>query len=57
MKSSEMDVLNKAYDFIANDFYAENMEPDAKAFQDLMDEIERARTAGQKADHHIKSSI
>jgi NitT/TauT family transport system substrate-binding protein len=39
MKSNETDILNKAYDFIANDFYAENLDPDAKSFQDLMDEI------------------
>ena len=49
MKSSEMDVLNKAYDFIANDFYAENLEPDAKAFQDLMDEISEREPLAKKA--------
>jgi len=49
MKSSEMDVLNKAYDFITNDFYAENLEPDAKAFQDLMDEISEREPLAKKA--------
>jgi NitT/TauT family transport system substrate-binding protein len=49
MKSSEMDVLNKAYDFIANDFYAENLEPDAKAFQELMDEISEREPLAKKA--------
>ena len=49
MKSSEMDVLNKAYDFIANDFYAENLEPDAKAFQDLMDEMSEREPLAKKA--------
>ena len=39
MKSNETDVLNKAYDFIANDFYGETLEPDPKGFQDLMNEI------------------
>ncbi|HEX2928755.1 MAG TPA: ABC transporter substrate-binding protein [Candidatus Binatia bacterium] len=39
MKSNESDVLNKAYDFIATEFYAENLEPDAKSFQELLDEI------------------
>lgn len=49
MKSSDMDVLNKAYDFIAKDFYAENLEPDAKAFQDLMDEIGEREPLAKKA--------
>jgi NitT/TauT family transport system substrate-binding protein len=39
MKSNETDVLNKAYDFIANEFYAENLEPDPKSFQELVDEV------------------
>ena len=49
MKSNETDVLNKAYDFIANDFYAENLEPDAKSFQDLMDEIGEREPVARKA--------
>ena len=49
MKSTEMDVLNKAYDFIANDFYAESLEPDANAFQDLMDEIGEREPLAKKA--------
>ncbi len=39
MKSNEPDILNKAYDFIANEFYAENLEPDPKSFQELVDEV------------------
>ena len=39
MKSNETDVLNKAYDFIANEFYTENLEPDPKSFQELVDEV------------------
>jgi len=49
MKSNETDVLTKAYDFIANDFYAENLEPDAKGFQDLMDEISEREPLAKKA--------
>ena len=56
MKSNETDVLNKAYDFIANDFYAENLEPDAKGFQDLMDEIGEREPLAKKATL-AKSSI
>jgi len=39
MKSDETDVLNKAYDFIAKEFYTENLEPDPKSFQELVDEV------------------
>src|SRR4030095_7059398 len=39
MKSNETDVLNKAYDFIANEFYTENLEREAKSFQELVDEV------------------
>ena len=39
MKSNETDVLNKAYDFIANEFYTENLEPEPKSFQELVDEV------------------
>ena len=39
MKSNETDVLNKAYDFIANEFYSENLEPESKSFQELVDEV------------------
>jgi NitT/TauT family transport system substrate-binding protein len=49
MKSNETDVLNKAYDFIANDFYAETLEPDAKGFQDLIDEIAEREPLAKKA--------
>jgi sulfonate transport system substrate-binding protein len=49
MKSNETDILNKAYEFIANDFYAENLEPDAKGFQELMDEIGEREPLAKKA--------
>jgi ABC-type nitrate/sulfonate/bicarbonate transport system substrate-binding protein len=39
MQSNETDILNKAYDFIANEFYAENLEPEPKSFQELVDEL------------------
>lgn len=49
MKSDESDVLNKAYDFIATEFYAENLEPDAKSFQELVDEIGDREPLAKKA--------
>ena len=49
MKSNETDLLNKAYDFIANEFYAENIEPDPKSFQELMDEIGEREPLAKKA--------
>ena len=49
MKSNESDILNKAYEFITNDFYADNLEPDAKGFQDLMDEIGEREPLAKKA--------
>ena len=39
MKSNETDILSKAYDFIAGEFYAENLEPDPKSFQELVEEV------------------
>ena len=49
MKSNEVDILNKAYDFIANDFYSENLEPEPKSFQDLMEEIGEREPLAKKA--------
>src|SRR6266508_2666068 len=49
MKSNETAILNKAYEFIANEFYAENLEPDARSFQDLMDEIGEREPRAKKA--------
>ena len=49
MNSSETDDLNKAYDSIANELYAENLEPDAKGFQDLMDDIGEREPLAKKA--------
>lgn len=49
MKSNETDVLNKAYDFISAEFYAENLEPDPKGFQDLIDEISDREPLARKA--------
>jgi NitT/TauT family transport system substrate-binding protein len=39
MQSNDTEVLNKAYDFIANEFYTENLEPEPKSFQELVDEV------------------
>ena len=39
MKSDDTDILNKAYDFIAGDFYGETLEPDPKGFQELVAEV------------------
>ena len=49
MKSNETDVLNKAYDFIANEFYAENLEPDNKSFQELLEELGEREPLAKKA--------
>jgi len=49
MKSDETDILNKAYDFIANDLYGETLEPDPKGFQDLVDEISEREPLAKKA--------
>ena len=49
MKSNETDVLNKAYDFIAHDFYAETLEPDPKGFRELIDEIAEREPLAKKA--------
>ena len=39
MQSKEADVLGKAYDFIANEFYAENLVLYPKSFQELVEEV------------------
>lgn len=39
MKSNEMDLVTQAYDFIAKDFYADNLEPDRKGFKLLLEEL------------------
>ncbi len=39
MKSDDSEVLAKAYDFIAGDFYGETLEPDPKGFQELVNEV------------------
>lgn len=39
MKSNEMDLVTQAYDFIAEDFYADNLEPDRKGFKLLLEEL------------------
>jgi ABC-type nitrate/sulfonate/bicarbonate transport system substrate-binding protein len=49
MKSNETDVLNKAYDFISTEFYAENLEPDTKSFQELLEEIGEREPLAKKA--------
>jgi NitT/TauT family transport system substrate-binding protein len=49
MKSNDTDVLNKAYDFIANEFYTENLEPDPKSFQELVDEVSQREPLAKNA--------
>lgn len=49
MKTSEQDVLTKAYDFIANEFYGETLEPDPKAFQELVNELSEREPLVKKA--------
>jgi hypothetical protein len=49
MKTDEADILMKAYDFIANEFYAESLEPDPKAFQELINEISEREPLVKKA--------
>jgi NitT/TauT family transport system substrate-binding protein len=49
MKSNETDVLNKAYDFIANEFYAENLEPEPKSFQELVNEVSAREPVAKNA--------
>ncbi|MGH7827198.1 MAG: ABC transporter substrate-binding protein [Candidatus Binatia bacterium] len=39
MKSNEMDLVTQAYDFIAKDFYADNLEPDPEGFKLLLEEL------------------
>jgi len=39
MKSNEMDLVTEAYDFIAKDFYADNLEPDKEGFKLLLEEL------------------
>ena len=39
MKSDDTELLSKAYDFIAGEFYGESLEPDPKGFQELIDEV------------------
>jgi NitT/TauT family transport system substrate-binding protein len=49
MKSNEMEILSKAYEFIAGDFYAENLEPDPKSFQSLLEELAEREPIARKA--------
>jgi NitT/TauT family transport system substrate-binding protein len=49
MKTNEADVLTKAYDFIANEFYGEVLEPDPKAFQELINELSEREPLVKKA--------
>ena len=49
MKTNEADILTKAYDFIANEFYGETLEPDPKAFQELVNEISDREPLVKKA--------
>lgn len=49
MKSNETDILSKAYEFIANEFYAENLEPDPKSFQELVEEVSTREPVAKNA--------
>jgi NitT/TauT family transport system substrate-binding protein len=49
MKTNEADVLTKVYDFIANEFYSETLEPDPKAFQELVNELSEREPLVKKA--------
>jgi NitT/TauT family transport system substrate-binding protein len=49
MKSNDKEILSKAYEFIANDFYGETLEPDPKGFQDLMNEVSEREPLAKKA--------
>ncbi len=49
MKSDDTDLLSKAYDFIAGDFYGESLEPDARGFQELVNEVGARDPAAKSA--------
>jgi NitT/TauT family transport system substrate-binding protein len=49
MKSNETDILSKAYEFIASEFYAENLEPDPKSFQELVEEVSAREPVAKNA--------
>jgi NitT/TauT family transport system substrate-binding protein len=49
MKSNDAEVLNKAYNFIAQDFYGETLMPDPKGFKDLMAEVAEREPLAKKA--------
>jgi NitT/TauT family transport system substrate-binding protein len=49
MKSNETELVTKAYEFIATEFYAESFEPDPKSFQDLLDELAEREPLVRKA--------
>ncbi len=63
MKSDDSEVLSKAYDFIAGDFYGETLEPDPKGFQELIDEVgsrdplAKSATIGQVFDLSIARKL
>lgn len=49
MKSNDMEIVGKAYDFIATKFYAEDLQPDPKSFQNLLDELSAREPQARKA--------
>lgn len=63
MKSDDSEVLSKAYDFIAGDFYGETLEPDPKGFQELVNELSardplaKSATIGQVFDLTIARKL
>jgi len=49
MKSNDLEIVGKAYDFIATKFYAEDLQPDPKSFQNLLEELSGSEPLARKA--------
>lgn len=49
MKSNDLEIVGKAYDFIATKFYAEDLQPDPKSFQILLEELSGREPLARKA--------
>jgi len=59
MKSNEMDLVTEAYDFIAKDFYADNLEPDKEGFNLLLEELSsrESRAKGASINQFVDLTI
>ncbi len=59
MQSDEMDLVKQAYDFIATEFYAKNLEPDAEGFKLLLEELGAREPSAKNAsmDQFVDVSI